>query len=158
PLEDVDAVRTIAMGSAAPRIEQVALVQRSTGIVLDELDLIANLDPCENEAFEDLDHVFPSNMPPVRFPPMSDCDRDECVDISRSAFQPHHPVWWVRRALAHMNDLRAQRRAQAWALRGRRGDDTLLSARDSSFAHWFGQYDGNRFQAVRQAVNHLWRT
>ncbi|WP_157068850.1 hypothetical protein [Sandaracinus amylolyticus] len=158
PLDDVDVVRTVALEGTTRRIERVALAQRSTGIVLDELDLIADLDPCESEAFDDLDHVFPAEMPPVRFPPMSDCHQDECVTIKRSWIQAHHHVWMVHRAIEALNAASPGVRAQAWALRGERGDGTRLSARDSSFANWFGEYDADRFGAVRQAINHLWRT
>ena len=104
---------------------------------------------------------IPSDMPPVRFPPirdnsLSNCSRDECIAIHLGWMQAHHNVWRAHQMVQLLKDIPNNgQRSFAWGRPGRDAQGETVTERTSP-RHWFGAFSSDAFGQTRTVVNKLW--
>jgi len=99
------------------------------------------------------DGPFPAGMPPVNFPEFEDCTEEQCELVARTWVQVHHNVWRLAQVFDFLRD-NPDRRRDLWSSPAVRPDGTPLERAAPS--HWFGSYDRERFDAIREGVKDYW--
>lgn len=148
----------LARDSGSPQSEPVA--DQELGLTL------PGFDSCKSQAIRrfaqgSYNGRIPADMPPVEFPPLRDnslsnCSRDECIDIHLAWMQAHHNVWRARQMTQMLKNIPNNgQRGYAWGRPGRDWQGETVTERASP-RHWFGSFSDDAFQQTRTVINKLW--
>lgn len=94
---------------------------------------------------------FPAGMPPVKWPIFNGCNWSKCSDAALGWLEVHHNVWRASQMIAVLDGMHPAQRSFFWGRPGRDANDDPVSLR-SSPEHWYGTFDGDRYDAIREVV------
>lgn len=135
------------------------LIDRTTGATVDAahhddgMVLAAPPGSCEEAGLVRFGPL-PHDMPPINFPEI-DCHTGKCEDVAEGWVRLHHNVWRASQMFALMDGWHPQTRSFFWDRPGIDAGGSAVSIRTSP-AYWFGDYDGDRYQAVRDVIGKFW--
>jgi hypothetical protein len=160
PLADFDVLVRYAVDGKASTVTmyRVDLVEQATGAVHDSVKpdptFAAVPGSCEEEAMVRFGS-FPYGLPPIRWPEITGCDGRKCVDVAFAWLNLHHDVWRANQMIAVLDGMNPPQREYFWSQPGADENGEAVGQR-SSPAYWFGEYDGDRYAAVRETMTDFW--
>jgi hypothetical protein len=102
----------------------------------------------------------PWNMPTVHLPDFSSCNYSQCVSMAEGWIRAHHHAWRINQMMELLADQPSTFRSFLWGQPGLDANHVAVGSSGSATSpkHYFGPYNDDRFDAIKEAVELMWLT